>query len=304
MLDLRRLQVLKAVADAGSFSAAALDLSYTQSSVSQHVTKLEQELGVTLIDRGARPVAPTPAGHVVLRGAEEMLGRGASIERELAALSAGEVGHLRVGGFSTAWATFMPNAVAAYSRQRPGVQLELRTLEPEPAIRQLRAGELDLAVTYRFAELTEPPDETRFEWAHLLDDAHAVALPRRHRLAAKTRVSLRDLRRERWVSPPRDAPYTRVLFRLCREHGGFEPDVAYETIDVAMAQPLVASGLAVGLLPSLALRPRHEGVVVKPLPSVPPARTVEVGRVRGVANPTAAPMVDALRTAALRRVRG
>src|SRR4051794_28340650 len=155
MIDLRRLDVFRAVAEHRSFSAAAAALNYTQSSVSQHVTNLERQLGVSLLDRSARPVAVTDAGELVLRHAEDLLGRAATIERDLAGLAQGESGLLRLGGFYTAWATFMPAAVAAYSRDRPRVQLELRQLEPAPARRTLRAGDLDLAVVYRFIGVDE-----------------------------------------------------------------------------------------------------------------------------------------------------
>jgi DNA-binding transcriptional LysR family regulator len=292
MLDLKRLQVFREVANRRSFSAAAHALDYTQSSVSQQITVLENELGVTLLDRGVRPVRLTDAGEAVLRHAEELLGRASAVERELAGLTGGDVGVLRLAGFFTAWATFMPGAVAEYSRAYPGVALELHQLEPEPAIRGLRAGDLDLIVTYRFGAHAD--DETGIEWIHLLDDPHAVALPRGHRLAARKALALRDLARERWVSPPPDTPYMRDFRRRCRDEGGFEPDVAYETPDVAMAQPLVAAGLAVALLPALGLRPQHAGVVVKPLRPGSPARAVEIGRMRGRRTPTAGPMVDAL----------
>ena len=298
MIDLRRLHTFREVASRRSFSSAALALDYTQSSVSQQVSNLERDLGVTLLDRAARPVKVTDAGDVVLRHAEDLLGRAAAIERELAGLSGGEKGQLRVGGFYTAWATFVPAAVAAYSRAHPHVQLELRQLEPEPALRELRAGDLDLAVVYRFGPMGEEIDDDRFTWLHLLDDPYAVALPARHALAEKDEVALADLADERWVSPPATAPYTRVLRRLCQKHGGFEPDIAFETGDIAMAQPLVAAGLAVALLPALGLRPRHENVVVRPLPDVPPARAVEVVRLTDRRTPTAAPMIEALRTAA------
>ncbi len=297
MLDLRRLHVFKAVADRRSFSEAALDLNYTQSSVSQHVTNLERELGASLIDRAARPVALTPAGEILLRRADDLLGRAASIEREVESLKTGELGQLRLGGFYTAWATFLPGAVAEYSTQHPDVQLELRQLEPDPATRALLAGDLDLAVA-RFEAITGRPEDDRIEWIHLLDDPYAVALPAGHRLASKRTVSLAHLADERWVSPPPGTPYTLQLHDLCQRHGGFEPNVVYETIDIAMAQPLVAAGLAVAMLPALGLKPQHEGVVARPLPSIPPARSVEVGRLKGVEVPTAPAMVDALHAAA------
>lgn len=297
MIDLRRLHVFRAVATHRSFSAAAAALNYTQSSVSQHVTNLERELGVTLLDRGARPVRPTQAGEIVLDHAEDLLGRAATIERELAGLAGGEAGTLRLGGFFTAWATFMPAAVAAYSRERPRVQLDLRQLEPVPALRQLRSGDLDLAVIYRFED--DRLDDERVRWTPLFDDPFAIALPAGHPLAGTVDFALSDLAEESWVSPPSGAPYTRMLRRLCVEHGGFEPRVVYETNDITMAQPLVASGLAVSLMPALGLRPRHEGVVVRAVPDVPPARRIDAGQLTARRSPAADAMVAALRSAAV-----
>ncbi|MDP8909623.1 MAG: LysR family transcriptional regulator [Chloroflexota bacterium] len=296
MLDLRRLRTFREVLAHRSFSAAARELDYTQSSVSQQITALERELGVTLIDRGSRPIKPTAAGNVVLSHAQALLGHAAKVERELTDLERGESGSLRLGAFFTAWATFMPAAVATFSRSHPRVQLELQQLEPESALHALTLGDLDLAVTYRLDAL--PPATDRLAWTHLLDDPFAVALPAGHPLALEEGVSLAALAAERWVSPPADHPYTRLLFRACHEHGGFAPNVAYETADIAMAQPLVAAGLAVALLPALGLVPTHAGVVVRPLPSTPPPRSVWAVRPGDRRAPTAAAMTETLVPAA------
>ena len=294
MLDLRRLRTFREVIGRSSFSAAAQALDYTQSSVSQQITTLERDLGVTLVDRTSRPVKATAAGAAVLARADALLVQADAIERELAALTRGEAGTLRMGGFFTAWATFLPTAVAAFSRAHPGVALELRQLEPAPAARGVRAGELDLAVVYGF----EPPDDTTLHSTHLLDDPYAVALPSGHPLAASGQISLADLAGERWTSPPADHEYTQVLRGLCREHGDFEPDVAYETGDIAMAQPIVAAGLAVALLPALGLVPTHAGVAVRRLRSTAPARSVWSVRASNRRAPVAAAMNEALARAA------
>lgn len=294
MLDLRRLRTFREVIARRSFSAAADALDYTQSSVSQQITTLERELGVTLIDRSSRPVAATAAGAAVFAHADALLVQADAIERELADLTRGETGTLRMGGFFTAWATFLPAAIAAFSRSHPRVALELHQFEPEPALRGVRAGELDLAVLYAFAA----PDPTTMDWTHLLDDPYAVALPVGHRLAARPRVSLADLASERWVSPPADHAYSQVLRRLCREHGGFEPDVAYESGDIAMAQPIVAAGLAVAMLPALGLVPVHTGVAVRRLSSTPPARSVWTAQPSRRRSPVAAAMNEAVLRAA------
>lgn len=295
MLDLRRLSTFREVVTRRSFSAAADALDYTQSSVSQQIATLERELGVTLIDRASRPIAPTAMGHALLAQADALLGQAASVERELAALARGETGTLRFAGFATAWATFLPEAVAAFSRLHPGVQLELHQMEPEPAARAVRAGELDLAVLYRF---DAPPDDGALQWTSLMTDPYAVALPVGHRLAGRRRITLRSLAHERWVSPPPRERYAQVLLDLCRTHGGFTPQVGFETADVAMAQPIVAAGLAVAMLPALALVPTQAGVVVRPLSSTPPAREVWA-----LSAPGAAPVAAAMRTAVVRAAR-
>jgi DNA-binding transcriptional LysR family regulator len=297
MMNLARLRTYREVMQRRSFSAAADALGYTQSSVSQQVAVLERELGATLVDRAARPVRPTPAGEVVLAHAEPLLAQALAVERELAALTRGETGAVRVGGFFTAWATFMPAAVAEFSAAHPGVQLDLAQLEPEPLLRRSRAGELDVGVVYRYGPA---PRDEHHRWRHLLDDLHAVALPRGHRLAGADAVDLADLAGERWVSPPPGDAYAAMLRRTCEEHGGFTPQIAFQSSDIATAQPLVAAGLAVALLPGLGLVPRHAGVVVRPLTTGPPARSVWALRPAYRTTPAAGAMVDALVRAAER----
>lgn len=126
----------------------------------------------------------------------------------------------------------------------------------------------------------------------LLADPYSVALPRDHPLAARDAVRLADLAEERWTLPPAGASHTELLRRMCLAEG-FEPQIAFETHDIAMAQPLVAAGLAVSLLPALGLVPRHAGVAVRPLAGSPLARqvmAVRPGRIR-------APVVDAMQAA-------
>jgi DNA-binding transcriptional LysR family regulator len=294
MLDFRRLRTLREVVAQRSFSAAALELDYTQSNVSHQIAGLERELGVALIDRASRPINPTPAGEFVLARADTLLDGAAALERELREVARGEAGLLRMGGFFTAWATFVPGAVSAFSRARPHVALELEQLEPEVALPRVQAGDLDLAVTYQFDELDAGDHLT---WTHLLDDHFSLALPADHRLAHEETVELEDLANERWICPPPDNAYARLLFRICREHGGFEPEVRYETQAVAMAQPLVAAGLAIAMLPTLALIPTQVGVTVIQLASTVPARTVWAVQLDGRRTPAAAGMIEALEKA-------
>jgi DNA-binding transcriptional LysR family regulator len=301
MLDLRRLQMFHGVATRRSFSAAALELSYTQSSVSEGVAALERELGVTLLDRSSRPVRVTPAGEMVLAHAEALLGQAAAIEDDLATLAAGDSGRLRLAGFYTAWSTFLPTAVADFARSRPRVQLELDQLNPPAALRQLRAGDVDLAVLFRF-EAGDPAEDPsdRLVSTHLAHDPYALAVPAKSRLARKGRLEVADLAEASWCTAPHGSSQTVLLQDFCRRHGGFEPKLDYPTDDVGMAQPLIAAGLAVALLPALNLARPYPGVTVRQLPHAPPGRDIWCVRPANRHLPSAAAMVDALARAAER----
>jgi DNA-binding transcriptional LysR family regulator len=232
----------------------------------------------------------------VARRAEELLDRAAEIETELQELAAGQSGLLRVAGFSTAWASFLPPAIAEFSRERPDVRLELDELEPEPSLEALLGGRLDVAVVYLFEGVRDELDR-RLDCVHLLDDPYALALPRGHPVAARPRISLSELAGDRWLSPPLADPYAETLRDLLRTEGGFAPRV-HETRDVAMAQPLIAAGVAVGALPALNLLRPHEGIVVRPLPAAPLARSVFAVRVAAHRSPLVDPLITGLEAAA------
>lgn len=295
MLDLQRLQVFRRVATLRSFSAAALELSYTQSSVSEAVATLERELGATLLDRSSRPVRVTPSGQVVLAHAETLLALAAAVESDLNALTRGDVGRLRLAGFYTAWSTFLPTAVAEFAAAHPGVDLELEQLDPPAALAQLRAGELDLAVIFRF-EPGDPADdpEARLSSTYLGHDPYALAVPARSALARKGQLGVADLAEASWCCAPLGSSATLILQQFCREQGGFEPRLGYPTDDVAMAQPLIAARLAIALLPSLNLALPHPGVTVRELPRSPPGRDIWCVQPVHQRLPTASAMIAAL----------
>src|SRR4051812_47326532 len=148
MLDVRRMRVLREVARHGSFSAAAEALSFTQSAVSQQIAALEREAGTTLVERSVRGIRLTDAGRALVRHTDAILGRLAEAEAELEAIAGLRGGRLRMASFESAGATLMPLAIAAFRERHPSVELSMSLLEPEDSIPQLRAGELDLAITF------------------------------------------------------------------------------------------------------------------------------------------------------------
>jgi DNA-binding transcriptional LysR family regulator len=303
MHDLRRLRAFHAVAERSSFSEAALALGYAQSVVSHHVAALEQEFGLTLVDRARRPVGLTEAGERLRDHAAIVLGQVATAEEELRALAGLRTGTVRVGAFLSACTSFVPHALAGFGAAHPGLEVQLEQLEPAPVLARLRAGELDVAVVWDAPGEPSHSDDAGFERRFLVDDPYRVVLPKRHRLARRREVELADLAGERFIAPPPEvsASYRAMLNRLCGE-AGFTPEVSYVVRDVTVGRALVGAGLSVALITDLAVDEPRPDVVVRPVRGLSLARAVHAVWLRGRRVPAIPAMVSALERAAKTRL--
>jgi DNA-binding transcriptional LysR family regulator len=298
MLNVARLKVLDEVARRGSFSAAADALDYTQSAISQQIAALEQEAGMTLLERHPRGVSLTAAGQTLVGHAEGILARLESAEAALGAIAGLRGGRLRMASFPTAGATLMPLAIATFRARHPDIELTLAEGEPEQIAPRLRAGELDLALLFEFGDSAGTDELTRVE---LLEDPLYLALPREHKLATKRKLRLEDLRGEAWVQTSSSSPCARQVVRSCHA-AGFEPNVAFESDDYQTVQGLVAAGVGVALIPELALNPVvREDISIRALSPRPPVRQVVAATPAGARLLPAAPaMLAELEDAAAR----
>ena len=272
MLNVNRLRILIEVASRGSFSAAAESLSYTQAAVSQQMAALENETGVTLLERMPRGVRLTPAGAVLLEYAEGIIARLHAAEAEMAAIAGLRGGQLRMASFPTAGATLMPLAIAIFRAQHPEVELTLAEGEPEEIAPRLQAGEFDIALLFEFEGTSESlaPD---LERQPLFEDPMFLALPADHALAQRRTLRLENLRAEAWIQTSAASPCARHVVRSC--HGaGFEPIVSFESDDYQTVQGLVAAGVGVALIPKLALAGAREDIAIRALSPRNPVREV------------------------------
>jgi DNA-binding transcriptional LysR family regulator len=296
MIDLTRIETLRQLARRRSFSAAAEALAYTQSAVSQQISALERELGVTLVERGVRPVRLTDAGATLIELAEPVFESLASLDAGLEAFRTLARGRLRLASFPSACPTLAGPALAAFERDHPGVELALRVAEPREAARMLRAGDADVAILFDEAEAPLPAHG--LERTRLLDDPAVLALPSTHPLAQRRAVNLSELANERWISPAPTGPsagYHTMFKRACAA-AGFEPQVAHETEDTLIAQALVVAGLGLALLPRLTLSVTHPDITLRKLRNAP-LRRVWAARVKGRRVPAADAMLKALHDA-------
>src|SRR5215210_1411347 len=147
-VELRHLAALQAVAREGSFGRAAARLGYTQSAVSQQIATLERIVGMRVIERpgGPRPVSLTEAGELLLRHADGILARLKAAQADLAALSEGAAGSLRVGTYQSVGARILPELLRRFSAGWPNVEIRLTESNSDRELLSLvEQGELDLA---------------------------------------------------------------------------------------------------------------------------------------------------------------
>jgi DNA-binding transcriptional LysR family regulator len=262
-MELRRLRLLREVAERGSLTAAAGALSYSTSSVSEQIALLEREAGLTLLERGPRGVKLTEAGRLLAERADDILARVAAVRAELDDLAGLRAGHLRLGTFATAGATLVPRALAAFRGRHPGVEVDVVDADPDEAIALLAARELDVALVYEFEqEAGRLPRD--LEQVHILDEVLRVSLPAGHRLAGRAEIDLKDLASDPWVQGVRTGSTANILPDACRAVG-FEPRIAFRTNDPTAVQGFVAAGLGVAVMPLLLVPVARPDLVVRPL---------------------------------------
>ena len=253
MLDTVRLRVLAAVAEHGSVTRAAEQLSYSQSAVSHHLARLEVEAGVRLVQRAGRGIRLTVEGELLARRAAEIVGRLDAAGAELSALIGLRTGRVRVGGFQSAFSTVIPQAAARMLGQHPDIDLEMTDVHPELALRMLRDGKLDCAVIFRYDD--EQPEGMRT--VPLFEDPMYL-------LSRRPGERLADHRDSAWIAGCERC--RREFVDVC-EGVGFTPRIAFTSEDVVVEQALVAAGLGVTTMPGMALRShRAAGVEATEIP--------------------------------------
>jgi DNA-binding transcriptional LysR family regulator len=270
MLDLRRLRVLRVVAEQGSLRAAAEALSYSRAAVSQQVSALEREIGAPVLERHARGVRLTDIGQVLVRHTGAIVARLTEAEAEVDAITGLRAGHVRLGSFSSAAGALLPPALQLMRTRHPGVELNLLGGEPDELLVALRQRDIDCAVIFRAAD--DKRVEPGVDRYPLIDDPLLVALPAEHPLAARRNLRLADLRDEAWIQGAHG--YCLAMLRRACWRAGFEPRIAYECDAFDASVQLVSAGVGVALVPRMVVGEPVPAVVFRDVGSDTPARLV------------------------------
>ena len=276
-MDLRQLASLVAVAETGTFSAAATKLHTVQSNVSTHVARLERELGVTLVDRSAGRL--TGEGEVVVARARRVQAELEALTADVASLRDEVAGQVRLGIIGTTARWLMPPLLTAVAERHPKVRIITLEANTTALLPQLVAGSLDIGVVNLPAIDPDVVVEPVFEEELIL------VVPSDHPLLAARRVGVKELaEHELLLTPPGTS--IRVLLDEAAEAEGVRLQPKAELDGLRLIASLCFEGYGAGILPATAI-PRWltagEWQVV-PLPDLP-RRCVALGcRKRGLAS--------------------
>jgi DNA-binding transcriptional LysR family regulator len=268
-MDRPDLELLVALADAGSVGGAATLLHTAQPALSRRLARIEHELGGRLFDRGRHGARPTPAGRVAVERARAALAAIAETERAGADALAGRRGRLVVGAAPTLGAELLPDALARHRHDHPDVGFELVVSGDNPGLRRrLQDGELDIAVTILADEL-----EPGLRVATSAPQPMVVALPADHPLAERSRIPRAALADLELVTLVRGEGIRTLVDELYAQLD-VAPDIRFELSGRELLVPFVAAGLGATILPERFARDRSgSAVALRPL-SPPVARRV------------------------------
>ncbi|KAA5835997.1 LysR family transcriptional regulator [Saccharopolyspora hirsuta] len=289
-MDVRRLRLLRELADRGTVTAVAKALAYTPSAVSQQIRALQAEVGVQLTEPAGRGLRLTDAGWALAARADEVLAALDRAEAELDSYRSTPRGVVRVAIFPSGAFLLLPGLLRRMSAH-PEVRLECRDVDMTPGEVPGLTADFDLVVTHR-DDQAPPFDGERMAITPLLREPLDVALPLGHPLAEQERVEPAELVEEPWLSVDVGFPVDDVL-RSLAVRTGVRPKVVQRINDFKVTEALVADGHGVALLPRYSANLRT--VALRPLGGVRAGRNIEVVSRRGATERPAVQLVlDAL----------
>ena len=259
---LKYLAFVKTV-EKGSFTKAAEDLHYAQSSVSKMIADLEAEWGMTLLERSKSGVALTSAGEQLLPYLRRALGGYDELEGQIMRMKGLETGIVRIGTFSSVAINWLPNIFSRLQRDYPGIEYEMLLGDYDEVERWIDDGRVDCG----FLRL---PTARDFDAIPLAKDEYKVILPVGHPLAEKEKIEMTDLDGQPFLLLEHGGK-TEVSDLLDARH--VTTDIRFTTWEDFAIMAMAEKGLGIGILPDLILRRVPYRIEIRPL-AEPYYRTV------------------------------
>ncbi|SFB28778.1 DNA-binding transcriptional regulator, LysR family [Amycolatopsis marina] len=258
-LEMRHLRATVAVADAGSYTAAAREFHVAQSSMSRTVLEVEQRLGVPLFERTTRRVRPTADGEQFLTIARRLLTDFDAALSHFEGYLAGARGAVSIAALPSLAATLLPPVLSAFRGARPEVTVSVRDGLSREVLDHVTEGTVDMAVT---VAATVP---STLHARHVAVDRFVCVFPPGHRFGARQNLKWTDLTGKPFVAFDRTSSIRTYVDRTLTEHG-IELGPVTEARNIGAVAGLTAAGLGVSVVPGLVLpMMRFAGVEDRPL---------------------------------------
>ena len=246
-MGIHQLRYFLAIAQTGSFTAAARACHVSQPSLSSQVAKLEGELGGPLLERSRQGARLTKRGELFRPRAAEALRQLESGRHELAELAGLQRGAVTLGCMPTSGAYLLPPLLKAFGQAHPEIRVSLRESSSPDLAKALRESEADLAI------MDEAGLGAGITSEALFSEPLLIALPPGHRLAGRQKLALQALQGESLIVMKSGHGFRKiVLDALVR--AGVEMRVVYESEEIETVQALVEAGLGVSLVPRMVQR--------------------------------------------------
>lgn len=270
-MDVKRLDLLRELAERGSVTAVAEATGRTPSAVSQQLKVLEREAGVPLTERSGRGLVLTSAGQALARSAADVavaLARASAVWDEFRNHPSGEVTLLT---FPTIGATLLPGVLTELA-EVSGLVVRCTDLDPELAEFPELTADYDIVLAHTMpGEL--PWGGRGLKAVPLLTEPLDIGLPAGHRLAAKTTLTPDDLVDETWLGVPPGFPFERILHAI-EQRAGRRARVDQRFSDMRIIEAFIEAGLGIAFVPRYTSGATSDGVVLRPLRGVTSARQI------------------------------
>lgn len=259
MFDIRQLRHFVAVAEEKHFRKASERLNMTQPPLSLSIKKLEQEIGVLLLERSKKHVDLTPAGEIFLTGAYETLAKVDQISNDARRAAQGLLGRLNIGFVGSAIYDALPSTVRQFREQYPDVELDLFEMTTIEQLEAISNGEID-------AGFLRPPvaGSSLYQLQTVQKEHLIVVMSTSHPLASHPTIHLSDLTNDGFILfPQKTSPNLHALVLLACREAGFTPRISQTAHQIQTQISLVSAGLGVALVPECVKKAAHQGVVYK-----------------------------------------
>jgi len=217
MLDIHQLEIFAKVAELKNFSKAAQEMYLTQPTISQHVSSLENYLGIKLFDRMGKEVALTKAGEILYRYAKQITALRGEAQQALDHFRGKKSGHLTLGASTIPGEYILPSLLGKFKREYPSISVTLRIGDTEEIIDELLTSKIELGI------IGAKISHARLHYTSFVEDELIVVVPRGHRWWKKTFIGIQELCDEPFIMREAGSG-TRISMEKRLDEIGIPPD--------------------------------------------------------------------------------